>query len=77
MTTLELQNKKVELASQILTSDNEEIINQLSKLYTKLTKKQFPCDYTIEEIAQACEGAVQDYEAGKLIPLSEIKRKIS
>ena len=75
MITLKLQAKKAELARRILNTDNEELIDKLSGLYDKLSIEKYPCDYTIEEVAQACEDSIQQYKKGEIIPDSEIKRK--
>jgi hypothetical protein len=76
MTVIELQAKKVELARRILLLDDESIINKLSNLYNNLTSS-CPCDYSVEEVAQACQKAIQQHKEGKTIPLNNIKRKIS
>lgn len=76
MTALELQAKKAELARRILSLDDESIINKLSNLYNSLTNS-YPCNYSVEEVAQACQDAIQQHKEGKTIPLSKIKRKIS
>ncbi|MDH6356382.1 hypothetical protein [Parabacteroides sp. PF5-9] len=76
MTTLELQAKKAELAKRILNSDNEELITKLADLYDKLAVNKYPCDYTEDEVLQACEAAMQEYETGTLSH-DQIKRKTS
>jgi hypothetical protein len=76
MTSLELQTKKADLVRSILNSDNEEIINKLSDLYKKLTVKNYPCDYTQEEILQSCKEAIEEYKAGGGTPHDKIKRKV-
>ncbi|MDR1161554.1 MAG: hypothetical protein LBK45_04355 [Tannerellaceae bacterium] len=75
MTVLELQAKKAELAKCILALDDESIINKLSNLYSNLTNN-YPCDYSIEEVAQACREAIRQHKEGKTIPLSDIKHKV-
>lgn len=77
MTTLELQAKKAELARRILSSDNEDLINKLSNLYNKLTVNKYPCHYTENEVLQACESALQEYEAGTLTPGEQVIKKKS
>lgn len=72
---MELQIKKAELAKLILSSDNEDIINKLSELYHNLTVQKYPCDYSEEDVLKACETAIQEYEAGTLVPGNQIKRK--
>jgi hypothetical protein len=75
MTVLELQAKKAELARRILSLDDESVINKLSNLYSNLTNN-YPCDYSVEEVALACEKAIQQHKEGKTISLNDIKRKI-
>ncbi|NDV57714.1 hypothetical protein [Bacteroides sp. 519] len=75
MTTLELQTRKVELAKRILSSNNEELIEKMSNLYNKIAGS-YPCDFTIEEVAQACEEAIKQYKEGTITPHSQIKRKV-
>lgn len=77
MNTLELQAKKAELARQILNTDNEDLINALSNLYSKLTANKYPCDYTEDEVLRACEDSIAEYEAGSLTSHDQVKRKVS
>ena len=77
MTTLELQAKKTELAKQILNSNSEELVNKLFDLYNKLIADKYPCNYTEDEVLQACETAMQEFEAGTLVASNQIKRKVS
>jgi hypothetical protein len=48
------------------------------ELQTKNSKptNRCPCDYSVEEVAQACQKAIQQHKEGKTIPLNDIKRKI-
>lgn len=76
MTVLELQAKKAELARRILSLNDENIINKLANYFSSLTE-YYPCDYTVEEVAQACEEAIKQHKEESLTPHSQIKRKIS
>lgn len=48
-----------------------------AKLAEPVLTQEYPCDFTIDEVAEACEKAIKQHEEGTTIPLSQIKRKIS
>ena len=74
MTTLELQAKKAELAKEILNLDSEDIINELSRIFKKLTLK-YPCMHTPDEIKAGAKQAVEDYKAGKGVSHEDMKKR--
>jgi len=76
MTTLEINAKKAEIVQSILNNiDTEEALDAVSELLDKLSLRQPPCQYTIEELNERAQRAIKDYESGKGIPHEQIKRK--
>ncbi len=67
--------RKIKLVKEILddkTSDR--MLNSLEKLYQRLVSNT-PCAYSQEELEERLTAAEKDFEMGKGIPHSQIKRK--
>lgn len=81
MTALELQSKKVELARQILESNDinllravEHLLGQIAHKKAISTEKLIP--YTIEEINDWLDKSEADDEAGRTISSDEMELRI-
>lgn len=79
MTTLEMNQARVDLAREILSTDNVELINTLCRAARRFAKRQVskqtappPCQYTTEEMRTRAVGAMSRYEQGEYISNEEV-----
>jgi len=82
MTILE---RKAELVKSILNDVDEDRLNELEMIYYHgLSKNEMaPCQYSVEELKERSKQAIEDVEAGRVVPhesltsgiAGEIRRK--
>ena len=65
MTSMELEAYKAELACEILTTDSRQVLDEVKRLLTKLSKKTKKKEETIskEEILAGIDAGLKDIKA--------------
>ena len=85
MATTELDSIRVELAREILNTEDISLLRLVQRAYRQLVDKnekltehslqKAPCRYTIDEMQQRVQEALVDYQAGRVFPHDEIEKQ--
>ena len=75
MTSMELEAYKAELACEILTTDSCQVLDEVKRLLTKLSKKK---EETIskEEILAGIDAGLKDIKAKRTRPATELLQEL-
>lgn len=75
MTSMELEAYKAELACEILTTDSRQVLDEVKRLLTKLSKKK---EETIskEEILAGIDAGLKDIKAKRTRPATELFQEL-
>ncbi len=75
MTSMELEAYKAELACEILTTDSRQVLDEVKRLLTKLSKKK---EETIskEEILAGIDAGLKDIKAKRTRPATELLQEL-
>lgn len=78
MTSMELEAYKAELACEILTTDSRQVLDEVKRLLTKLSKKTKKKEETIskEEILAGIDAGLKDIKAKRTRPGYRITSRI-
>ena len=75
MTSMELEAYKAELACEILTTDSRQVLDEVKRLLTKLSKKK---EETIskEEILAGIDAGLKDIKAKRTRPATDLLQEL-
>ena len=78
MTSMELEAYKAELACEILTTDSRQVLDEVKRLLTKLSKKTKKKEETIskEEILAGIDAGLKDIKAKRTRPATELLQEL-
>ena len=78
MTSMELEAYKAELACEILTTDSRQVLDEVKRLLTKLSKKTKKKEETIskEEILAGIDAGLKDIKANRTRPATELLQEL-
>ena len=72
MTSMELEAYKAELACEILTTDSRQVLDEVKRLLTKLSKKT----KKKEEILAGIDAGLKDIKAKRTRPATELLQEL-
>jgi len=75
MTTMELELQKAEIARMILSETDEKVLRKLFAFFAKEKKTPPPCQYSIEELREQIDISMNDYHAGRVVTMEEMRAK--
>ena len=78
MTSMELEAYKAELACEIMTTDSRQVLDEVKRLLTKLSKKTKKKEETIskEEILAGIDAGLKDIKAKRTRPATELLQEL-
>ena len=78
MTSMELEAYKAELACEILTTDSRQVLDEVKRLLTKLSKKTKKKEETIskEEILAGIDAGLKDIKEKRTRPATELLQEL-